>query len=81
MELTNLLDVGKVWLPSAQQQVRGVTMDVQYAFRIPSDLLDQLRAIAKDQDMTIAQLFRKLGRDCVEDYEKTVKSLDTVSCS
>lgn len=56
-------------------------MDVQYAFRIPSDLLDQLRAIAKDQDMTIAQLFRKLGRDCVEDYEKSVKSLDTVSYS
>lgn len=45
-------------------------MEAQYAIRIPHDLLDQLRTIAKAQDLTIAQLFRKLARDCVKEANK-----------
>lgn len=41
-------------------------MEAQYAFRISKELLDQLRRIAKAEDMTIAQLFRKLARERVE---------------
>lgn len=46
------------------------SMEAQYALRIPHDLLDQLRTIAKAQDLTIAQLFRKLARDCVKEANK-----------
>ncbi len=45
-------------------------MEAQYALRIPHELLDQLRKIAKAQDLTIAQLFRKLVRECVEGANK-----------
>ena len=61
-------NVGKMLLPLQQKEEEA--MEAQYALRIPHELLDQLRKIAKSQDLTIAQLFRKLARDCVEGANK-----------
>ncbi len=60
-------NVGKMLLPLQQKEE---AMEAQYALRIPHELLDQLRKIAKAQDLTIAQLFRKLARECVEGANK-----------
>lgn len=62
-------NVGKMLLP-LQQKEEEEAMEAQYALRIPHELLDQLRKIAKAQDLTIAQLFRRLARECVEGANK-----------
>lgn len=40
-------------------------MEISFTFRIPKELLEQLRLIAAAQDMTVAQALRKLVRDAV----------------
>lgn len=40
-------------------------MDSSFTFRIPADILEQLRVLAEEQDVSIAQLFRKMAREYV----------------
>lgn len=41
-------------------------MDTQYAFRIPAHTLDTLRKIAQAQDLTVAQLMRRIVSEYVK---------------
>lgn len=40
-------------------------MDTQYAFRVPAETLEALKTIAAKQDLSVAQLMRRLCTECV----------------
>lgn len=44
-------------------------MDAQYAFRIPVETLEALRKIADEQDLSVAQLMRRVLKAYVEEQK------------
>ena len=45
-------------------------LDKSFTFRLPVDLFKQLEQLAKQQDLSVAQLARKALRECVLQKDK-----------
>lgn len=48
-------------------------MDIQYSFRLPSEVMEDLKVLAARLDISVAQLLRKIAREYVESQKEAQK--------